>query len=388
MKTITRPVTEVRLTLEIRLAEPLPPTERVYIAGNLPALGNWKPDKVRVRERPGKPGAPKTAERVFEFSFFAPKGTVVELKLTRGRWKTQAVYAGDDEPYPPNNRVIKADKEKRVVIKVTDWFDRIAVTVDPVMGDLRTISEFPAPGLNYPRDLYVWFPPGYFTGKKRYPVLYMHDGQNLFDPGLSFCGNDWKVDETATRMIRAKKLREFMVVGISNSPDRMEEYNLGKPLGRAYAAFLLEHVKPFIDETFRTLPGPENTAIMGSSMGGLISFQLGWHFPETFGMAGCLSSSFQFCRTRLFRDVAQDPHPVRPVKFYLDTGELEPPIVSVFHRMRDLLLERGYTEDENLLAYFDQGATHSEAAWANRLHVPLTWFFGTKSAPARSRRRP
>lgn len=340
----------------------------LYISGNVPELGDWKPDKVPLKKITG---------RYFMYRFSAPKNTSIEFKISRGSWKTQAIFEEPNPVFPPANRVIVASRDQVLPLKINNWLDLMPVTVDPIKGNLKTHADFPCPTLNYPRDVFVWLPPSYTRTRKRYPVLYMHDGQNLFDPGLSFCGADWKVDETVTQLLKEKKVREFIVVGISNTPDRMLEYNYFQPEGKRYVEFVINELKPFIDGKYRTCTSARDTAVMGSSMGGLLSFQMGWYFPEVFGMAGCLSSAFYQYSGKIFEVVKKDPEPVKEAAFYLDTGEHEPPILKSYERMMALLKKKGYREGENLFGYYAEGATHSEGAWADRLHIPLLYFFPT-----------
>jgi len=150
--------------------------------------------------------------------------------------------------------------------------------------------------LPHRRPIIVWTPPGYEHGHQHYPVFYLHDGQNLFDPATAFGGIPWRCDETAHRVIAEGSARPMILVGVGNSPDRLREYgprrsgheaNLARPYGR----FLTEELKPFIDRAFRTLPGPQDTAVGGSSMGGLISLYLCRWYPKIFGLCGAVSPS-------------------------------------------------------------------------------------------------
>ena len=133
----------------------------------------------------------------------------------------------------------------------------------------------------------------------------MQDGQNLFDPNTSFTGYDWKVDEVLNEMIIEKVIEEIIVVGIYNTKDRIEEYNYFTEKGKKYANFLIRELKPFIDENFRTISKASQNALMGSSMGGLISFQLFWNFPKIFGKAACLSNSFWVNDRKIFSMVKE-----------------------------------------------------------------------------------
>ncbi len=369
-RAVRKPVpslSSVRIDLRVTLAPGVEAGEGLFAAGNLPALGDWKPDAVRLLP---------LGKRVYALSFTAPAHSPVEFKITRGSWKTQAIYLDPAGRFPPDNRVLKPERDTRVDLTVVDWLDRIAVEVDPVVGDLRTHGPMTGEGLREPRPVQVWLPPSYASGRRRYPVLYMHDGQNLFEPAASFCGADWKVDEVVSRLIAERRIPEIIVVGIGNTADRMAEYNLTRCPGRAYARFLIEVVKPFVDRTYRTLPEPEDTAVMGSSMGGLVSFQLAWTFPGVFGKAGCLSSAFYKAWTPLARQVRHCPATGRHLRVYFDTGELEPPIVRSFRLMERLLREVGLRPGRDFQAVFVPGATHSERAWSDRLHLPLQFLFG------------
>ena len=165
----------------------------------------------------------------------------------------------------------------------------------------------------------VWLPPSYETEtKRRYPVLYVHDGQNLFDPATAFAGVDWQLDETADSLVRAEKIEPVIIVGIANTMARLEEYTPKR--GRKYAAFLIDEVKPFIDRTYRTLPDRQHTGVLGSSLGGLISFYLVWWHPEVFSMAGCLSGSWMWDNAASLRVAESDRPPAPPIRIYLDHG--------------------------------------------------------------------
>jgi predicted alpha/beta superfamily hydrolase len=167
----------------------------------------------------------------------------------------------------------------------------------------------------------VWLPLGYVAdATARYPVIYMHDGQNLFDPATSYGGIDWGIDETITRLMGAGKTGGAIVVGIWNTPQRRAEYMPQKPFGAspllalramwafwswlrpgsdAYLRFLVGEVKPLIDSAYRTLPGRDHTFVMGSSMGGLISLYALEEYPQVFGGAGCLSTHWPAGGNRL-----------------------------------------------------------------------------------------
>ena len=182
-----------------------------------------------------------------------------------------------------------------VRLTVAAWADQVA-PMPPhhtLTGNVTIIEAFPAPELGGTRRLWLYLPPGYDTSDRRYPVLYMHDGQNLFDVATSFAG-EWEVDESLDALVREGRLPGLIVVGIDNAGDaRLDEYSpwrdrqLGKGgRGDAYAAFLIRTLKPHVDRTWRTLPDAAHTGIAGSSMGGLISLYAGLRHPEVFGRIG------------------------------------------------------------------------------------------------------
>lgn len=215
----------------------------------------------------------------------------------------------------------------------------------------------------------VFHPPGYGENTlARYPVIYMQDGQNLFFTDEAFGGHDWMIDETVRVLGAMNLVRPVIVVGVYPQ-DRMVDYT--RPGYEEYGRYLVDEVKPWVDATYRTLTGPRDTAVMGSSLGGVVSFFLAWQWPDVFGNAGCLSSTFGY-RDDLFERVATEPK--RPIKVYLDSGWPRDNY-EVTRVMANLLHQRGFCEGEDLLHLAFPRATHSEQAWSMRAHVPLQVFF-------------
>lgn len=216
----------------------------------------------------------------------------------------------------------------------------------------------------------VYRPPGYDENTlKHYPVLYMQDGANIFFKDEAFLGRDWEVDETLDLLDSMNLVHKVLVVGIY-AGDRMREYT--RPGYQEYADGIVGAIKPLVDRSFRTLPGPATTAVMGSSLGGVVSFYLGWQRPDVFGMAACLSSTFGY-RDDLFERVAREPK--RNVRFYLDSGWPRDNYEAT-QAMRDLLIHRGYEPGRDLLYFAFPGQSHDERAWAGRIHLPFQFFFG------------
>mgnify|MGYP006382354635 FL=1 len=248
---------------------------------------------------------------------------------------------------------------------------------DEIVGKVEYHKEVFSPILNNKRDIVVWLPIGYNPQKnldKKYPVLYMHDGQNIMDPKTAYVGKDWRVDETVMKLIKQKKIKEIIVVGIYNSPDRLDEYSWTEK-GQNYLKFIVTELKPFIDSSYKSLSDKDNTAIMGSSMGGLISFYAAWHYPDVFSMAGCLSSSFYYNNDRSIKQVEEYTGHKNHVKFYLDHGEDGS---TRGQRMFVELSKKGYVIGQDIDYFYAPGAGHSEKEWAARLERPLLFFFGIK----------
>jgi predicted alpha/beta superfamily hydrolase len=244
-------------------------------------------------------------------------------------------------------------------------------------GKLTIIPAFASPQLNNSRALRIFLPASYNENTaKRYPVLYMHDGQNLFDAKTAAFGVEWGIDETVNRLVATGVMEEIIVVGIDNTPDRIPEYTPccdpkhGGGKLDAYQAFVVDTVKPYIDKTLRTLPDKEHSAIMGSSLGGIASVLIAQHKPDVFSKAGGVSSSFWWNH----KDMVSKPAARVPVKFYLDAGTRDDGLTET-GQVRDAMLKQGYREGADLFYYADQGGGHNEKSWAARVEKPLVWFF-------------
>lgn len=257
-------------------------------------------------------------------------------------------------------------------------------------GDFRMHVAFHSKFLPHPRNVLVYLPPDYLKHKeRRYPVLYLHDGQNLFDGATSYIpGNEWEVDETAERLIRNSKIEPLIIVGIYNTGiHRIDEYtptqdnHLGQG-GKAwlYGRLIVEELKPFIDAHYRTLSGRENTGLGGSSLGGLVSLYIGLMYPKVFGKLAILSPSLWWDHFLLVRELNRLSK-IPDFRVWLDIGTREghSAIVPV-RMMRDVLVSKGYKLGENLLYREAQGAKHGERAWARRVSPMLQFLFPRKRA--------
>jgi predicted alpha/beta superfamily hydrolase len=256
-------------------------------------------------------------------------------------------------------------------------FDLRPVVAAAPAGEIRIVEQFASPQLGNSRKLRIYLPPGYDAHpEQRYPVLYMHDGQNLFDATAASYGVAWDIGTTMDKLIASGAIAPAIVVGIDNTKDRVAEYtpccdaNNGGGKIDAYMAFIVDTVKPWADANLRTLKDREHTAIMGSSLGGIASVYIAQKHPEVFSKAGGVSSSFWWNDGVFIKNVP--PH--QPVRFYLDAGTGGDGLEGT-QKMRDAMLAKGYRLNEDLYYYEAEGGIHNERSWAARVHLPLTWFF-------------
>lgn len=252
-------------------------------------------------------------------------------------------------------------------------------------GDLRVHTAFPSRLLTHRRDLIVYLPPGYDDEtERRYPVLYLQDGQNLFDGATSFMpGQYWRLGQTAEELIRSREVEPLIVVGIYHAGrGRVDEYtptfdarfNVG---GKAelYGRLLVEELKPFIDKRYRTLRDAASTGLGGSSLGGLVSLFVGLHYPRVFGRLAVMSPSVWWGSGAILREVREiQSKPETRVWLDMGTEEGEPALRNV-RFLRDALTERGWRLDEDLSYFEDVGASHTETAWAKRVAPVLRYLY-------------
>ena len=240
-------------------------------------------------------------------------------------------------------------------------------------GSITKPLDVPGHSIGVPgRPIRVYLPPGYGENHlKRYPVLYMQDGTNLFYPEEAFGGTAWEVNDVLELLDAMSLIDKLIVVGVY-ARDRMKEFT--KPGYEAYGRFMVETLKPFVDFRFRTLGTPETTAVMGSSLGGVVSMHLAWHFPEVFGMAACMSSTFGY-RDDLERRIADEPK--RNIQLYIDSG-WPGDNYEANRSMFDRLLASGFRFGDDLLYFAFPQARHNESAWAMRCHLPLQFLFAKR----------
>jgi predicted alpha/beta superfamily hydrolase len=259
---------------------------------------------------------------------------------------------------------------------------------DAEYGRLEYPKPFRSELLGNTRQAVVYLPPGYDADEgRRFPVLYMQDGQNLFDGRTSFVpGQHWHLNETADNLIRERAVEPLIIVGVYNAGERrMEEYTPSvdptfKVGGRAdeYARMLAEELKPFIDSAYRTKPGREHTGVGGSSLGGLVSLYAGLARAETFGRVLAMSPSLWWDNCWLLRNLdslARRPQSPKS-KVWIDAGTLEGANTDCnAEALRDALAARGFEPGREVEFMRAEGARHSERDWAHRAHHGLRFTF-------------
>jgi predicted alpha/beta superfamily hydrolase len=291
-------------------------------------------------------------------------------------------------------------------------FNQIPV---PISGKIDRIDSFSSRYVK-PRNIDIWLPEGY-SSKKKYAVIYMHDGQMLFDSNMNWNKQEWKVDETLSQLASLQKIKECIVVGIwntgnsryadyfpekpflmMNKEEREKVLDLGrkieyrkmneqKPVSDSYLRFLVEELKPMVDKKYATMPDRKHTFIAGSSMGGLISWYALCEYPQIFGAAACLSTHWPGIFTNF-----ENPVPAAFLKylsqklpkagnhrFYFDHGTATLDSLYEAHQQKvdSLFNTKGYNKSNFKSLKFD-GANHSENAWAKRLDIPFLFLVGKK----------
>lgn len=231
------------------------------------------------------------------------------------------------------------------------------------------------------RTIRLYLPPSYHHGDKRYPVLYMHDGQNLFDAATGYAG-EWQVDETLDRLAAAGTL-ELIVVGIDHGGEfRNQELSpfahsdIPTSEGDAYLKFIVDELKPFMDSHYRTLPDREHTGLMGSSLGGLITHYAGQHYPQVFGRLGVLSPSYWVAgaeQQRLLR-----PGIAEHSRWFVSMGAKEGGTMGPDFKTVTAQLQQQLPPSSQLQTHWVDGADHNEAAWAALMEPALVFLFTNK----------
>ncbi len=357
-------------------------TGTVYVTGNQEALGPWIPNRFPMTGE----GNGRTA------TLEIPHGSTLEFKFTLGSWEHEALL---EDGTVPGNYQITVTEDTSVMYDIPKF--QVDAPPPPVptedvpdlQGSLKYYLDFESQFLEVPRHVVVWMPPGYAEHpEQRYPVLYMHDGENLFDPRLSSFGVDWGMDEATTKLINEGKIPPIIIVGTFSTKDREKEYN---PFvdGEKFASFLIEEIKPMIDAEYRTMPEAKYTGTMGSSAGGLISLGLAWKHSDVFTRFGCVSGHLPPITKDLIEsgtgedilDAIQASGGLNKqniIKLYYDqsTKSWDAKYDPYRIRLENMLKEAGWKEDVDFMSRRYENTDHSETDWRKRVHIPLEFMFG------------
>ncbi len=336
--------------------------DSIYVAGN---FNRWDPGKA------GYHFLKMDEKRIVEVKDLA--ADVYEFKFTRGDWKrVEASVDGKDV----GNKMVKINADTIVQYEIAAWKDDfVSVPKEHTASNQVHVMDtaFFIPQLNRTRRIWIYLPEDYSKSKKRYPVLYMHDGQNIFDTYTSGFG-EWEVDECLDSLIKKGK-QASIVVGIDNSPQRFNEYNpydfqqFGKGEGDKYIEFLAQTLKPFIDDKYRTLSSKENTIIAGSSMGGLISYYAMLKLPDVFGKGGIFSPAFWTApEIKLFTDSVAGK---MSSKFFFYMGGMEGG--NYVKDMQDIQEKLGEKSASMIYSVIDPVSGHNEQAWRKWFGEFYTW---------------
>lgn len=371
--------------------EGTPPTAKLFIAGNHRALGDWNAAGVELtRDDAGRYAA--TVE--------LPVGTAIEFKITRGSWETvEKTLTGEEV----DNRTHTVEGNEVVQINVERWADGGAIAAPRGndrnavrTGDLRVHDDVASTVLGNRRRVWVWLPPGYDANPEtRYPVFYLHDGQNLFDASTSFAG-EWHADETAHRLVTEGKIRPVILVGIDNAGvERINEYTATRSeeladggRGEQYAKFLVTELKPFIDKTYRTRPEREHTAVGGSSLGGLISLYIVRQHNDTFSQAAVISPSLWWNNSAELKAIAASDAWIQQSRLWVDLGDAESDEagnvrnLTAVKLLHAILMQAKRQEGKDYIVKIVPGGQHNEPAWAARFEDILRFLFPPEPKPA------
>jgi predicted alpha/beta superfamily hydrolase len=377
------PADTVTLEFVVTVPGDTPRDATLHLSGDHVTLGTWSGQGLELQ---------RTPDGTYAASAAFKRGESMLYKVTRGSWATVEKGASGGEV---DNRRVTADADKRVEVEVASWSGGETKIKPTLTGNIHTHERFHSEILGNERTLIVYLPPGYDEeADRQYPVLYMHDGQNIFDAATSFGGVEWQVDEAAERLIEAGEIEPIIVVGMYNNADRMPEYSPGlggEPgtdgnRGTAYARFVVEEVKPFIEKTYHADPAREKTGIAGSSLGGLISLFMARDHADVFDRCAVVSPALGWQDRGLLNELERrDTGWMHGTRFWLDMGTEEglavpdrPTTLAVEHaRSLAALFEQAELKRGVAYEYLEvQGGLHNEAAWADRIEQILLFLYG------------
>jgi len=343
-----------------------PGMQKVYLAGN---FNGWQPANEKWLFEVNSAGSYQLVQTLAPGNY--------EYKVTRGTWdKAECSATGTSIA----NRVLHLVHDTTVNLQVADWQDLHPIEKKhTVSANVHIISEkFDMPQLGRQRRVWIYLPAGYATSKKKYPVIYMHDGQNLFDEYTAGYGQEWGVDEF---MDKLPQQQQAIIVGIDHGGDnRITEYDpydskYGNGRGDDYAKFMVETLKPYIDSHYQTLTDAKHTTVAGSSMGGIISMYIAVKYPKVFGRAGIFSPAF-WIGPQIY-DYAK-ANALKTSRFYFVCGDLEGDTeVAETQKMADILKAKDLPE-KNIPVTVIKGAKHNEQQWRSAFPAFYAWLTTNK----------
>ena len=355
---------QVDVTIQIVNAPPSHLSDKIFVAGS---FNSWSPNNENYSFPSAQNGSTSITTKL-------AKG-IYEYKFTRGDWsKGEATKTGKDI----ENRFVKIVHDTTISVSIAAWKDDFANSITPkkhtASAQVSVLdTAFFIPQLNATRRIWIYLPKGYANSSQRYPVIYMHDGQNLFDEFTAGFG-EWCVDEFLDSL--PSKKASLIIVGVDNGPKRMAEYNpytfrnFGKGEGDSYVAFLAETLKGFVDAHYRTNPTRKYTIVAGSSMGGLISLYAALKYPNVYGGAGIFSPAF-WTANGIASDVKKYAASLKCKLFFYAGAKESDEMIPDMQRIEKEI--RTVNPHMPMLEMTDAEAKHNEAAW--RHYFPFFYNF-------------
>ncbi|MBL8963789.1 MAG: hypothetical protein KF787_10485 [Phycisphaeraceae bacterium] len=365
------------VTFRVTVPSSTPSGDTVYIAGN---FQGWNPGSAAH-------ALSRMPDGTHQITIALADGVPIEFKFTRGAWsRVEKGAAGQEIP----NRTHTPQGTQTLDLTVLNWADIPASTIT---GHVEWFEHGP---FLSGRRCWVYLPPGYATSVRRYPVLYMHDGQNLFDQATSFAG-EWKVDEACEALIAAGEIEPVIVVGIENAgAGRCHEYTPWAKIGGpctgggadAYLTAIRDVLMPEVNARYRTRTGPENSFMSGSSLGGLVSVYAAYGPQGAWGRVAGVSPSYWFRRSELSGLAVQQGRPGHLERFYQDMGTREAgsmtdsngngidDYIEDLRAMRDIALSQGFVAGDDFLSVEASNHTHNEFYWSLRVPDLLRFLVG------------
>ena len=363
---------QYKVTFEVKQPSLLHSMDNLYISGS---FNLWNPGDKNYQLVTEKTG-------VSSITLSLPGGNY-EYKFTRGNWIKGETNA---EGKSISNRTLSLHADTTIMVNIAGWNDDFKSNI--VSAEKKHTASvnvkimdtaFYIPELQRSRRIWIYLPPEYSSSKKKYPVLYMHDGQNLFDNFTSYAG-EWGVDEYLDSIFKSGQ-KEVIVVGIDNGAKRMNEYNpwefqdFGKGEGDLYVDFLVKNLKLYIDSNYRTLKDKRNTFIAGSSMGGLISLYAVLKYPQVFGGAGIFSPAF-WTASEIDSTTLADSKKMNSKLFFYGGGKEGDSMIPDMQKIEKEIREKSKSPVKEMI---DPDAKHNEAAWRKYFPYFYKWVIEGKN---------